>query len=154
MLSTLTPVAKEVVALTFEQRLTLTNLAMDEHLGGAGLEFDINTASIELPELPEILTAPTLAAVPQPATVDDVFAEAARLITVHGWIRRYAGSAATGYCLIGAIRTAAGGNQQLEDAAEGVMLNWIHRHFPDALSIGAWNDTQSGPAPVLRMLGT
>ena len=39
-----------------------------------------------------------------------------------GWIRGYVGSQATGYCLIGAIRAAAGGNSPLEDAAEQLIL--------------------------------
>lgn len=141
-------------ALTFDERLALSPLAMDKHLGDAGLKFDINTATIELPELPEILTAPMPAATRQPTTVDEVFAEAARLITAHGWMRRYVGRAETGYCLIGAIRTAAGGNRRLEDAAEMTLLTRILAQAPDALSVGGWNDSQSGPAPVIRILST
>lgn len=156
MPTTLTPDTLEVVqpapALTFEQRLALTGLAMDSHLGGAGLEFDVRTAPIEIPE---ILVDPLPTAVPAaaPATVEEVFVEAARLIRVHGWIRRYVGSAATGYCLIGAIRAAAGGDRGLEDVAEITIYDRIRAQFPDAISTGAWNDAQAGPGPVLRILG-
>jgi hypothetical protein len=155
---TLTPDTLKVVqpapALTLDDRLALTGLAMDEHLAVASAAISVNTAHIEIPE---ILVDPLPAGVPTaalaPATAAEVLAEARRLITAHGWIRRYAGSAATGYCLIGAIRAAAGGNQRLEDAAEGLMLDRIRAEAPDALSIGAWNDAQSGAAPVLRVLG-
>lgn len=139
-------------ALTLDHKLALTSLAMDGRLDIAGLTFDVNTATIPV-EAPEILTAPAPATVSRPATADDVLQEARRLITVHGWIRRYVGRADTGYCLIGAIRAAAGGDRRLEDAAEGLMLDRIRRQFPDVLSAGQWNDNQSGPAPVLRMLG-
>jgi hypothetical protein len=150
-----TRAAAPAPALTFDERLALSPLAMDDRLDRAGLRFDVNTAGIELPEAPEILTAPMPAAeTPMPATVPEVFAEAARLITVHGRICGYVGSAETGYCLIGAIRAAAGGNRKLEDAAETDMLDRIRRQFPDALSVGSWHDAQAGPAPVLRMLGT
>jgi hypothetical protein len=124
---------------------------MDGRLDRAGLAFDVNTVHIEIPE---ILADPLPAATPAaPSTVADVYREAARLITVHGWIRRYVGRAETGYCLIGAIRAAAGGNQRLADAAEAGMLARILAQCPDALSVGAWSDAQSGPAPVIRILG-
>lgn len=140
-------------ALTFDERLALSPLAMDSRLDRAGLTFDVNTADIELPELPEILADPMPAAAPRPTTVTGVLQEARRLIATHGWIRQYVGNAETGYCLIGAIRTAAGGNRRLEDAAETTLLDRIRAEAPDTLSVGAWNDSQSGPAPVLRMLG-
>lgn len=139
-------------ALSLDGRLALASLAMDDRLATASMAISVTLAPIEIPE-PEILTAPMPAAAPQPATVREVFREAGRLITAHGWIRRYVGNAQTGYCLIGAIRAAAGGNRLLEDAAEAKMLDRIRRHFPDTPSVGAWNDGQSGPGLVLRMLG-
>lgn len=147
------PTRAAAPALTFDERLALSLLAMDERLGDAGLEFDVNTAAIELPEAPEILTAPMPAVTLAPTTAAEVFQEAARLIAAHGWIRQYAGSATTGYCAIGAIRTAAGGNRGLEDAAEVLLLDRIRAEQPDILSVGAWNDSQREPGPVLRMLG-
>ncbi|MFZ3473113.1 DUF6197 family protein [Streptomyces sp. 4.24] len=155
MVTTLAPISPPQAAapaLTFDERLALSPLAMNDRLDLAGLAFDVNTAAIPV-EAPEILTAPAPAATPKPVTVDDVLREARRLITAHGWIRQYVGRAETGYCLIGAIRAAAGGNSRLEDEAETGMLDRIRRQFPDALSVGAWNDAQCGPAPVLRMLG-
>lgn len=140
-------------ALSLDERLALRGLAMDDRLAGAHGDMAIRTAGIDA-EAPEILAAPMPAPTQPPATIADVYQEAARLITVHGWIRKYVGRPETGYCLIGAIRAAAGGNRRLEDAAETQMLDRIRRQAPDALSIGAWNDAQSGPAPVIRMLGS
>lgn len=154
MAATLAPAAVQAAApLTLDERLTLSRLAMDDRLEGARLEFDVNTAVIELPEAPEILAAPAPAAPPKPTTVDEVFAEAARLIAAHGWIRRYLGSPETGYCLIGAIRAAAGGDNPLADAACDAVFKRILSECPGALSPGGWNDAQSGPAPVIRILG-
>lgn len=153
MIQTIAPAAPTRAAapdLTFDERLALSPLAMDSRLDRAGLTFDVNTAAIEVPE---ILAARMPATASTPVTVDDVYREAARLITVHGWISKYVGRAETGYCLIGAIRAAAGGNRRLEDAAEAGMLARILQQCPDALSVGAWNDAQSGRAPVIRMLG-
>lgn len=146
------PTRAAAPALTFDERLALSPLAMDHRLDRAGLTFDVNTATIPV-EAPEILAAPAPPTVSRPATVDDVLGEARRLITVHGWICQYVGRADTGYCLIGAIRAAAGGDQRLEDEAEASVFDRIRRQAPDTLSIGAWNDAQSGPAPVIRMLG-
>lgn len=145
------PAQAAAPTLTFDQCLALSGLAMDHRLDLAGLAFDVDTAAIPA-EAPEILAGPALAAAPQPATVADVLREAARLITIHGWIRKYAGRAETGYCLIGAIRTAASGNRPLEDAAEELMLDRIRAQAPDTQSIGEWNDSQHGPRAVLRIL--
>lgn len=144
------PTRAAAPALTLDDRLALSGLAMDERLGTAGLEFDVRTAPIEIPE---ILAAPLPSAPTAPTTATAVLAEAARLITVHGWVRHYVGSAATGYCAIGAIRAAAAGDRGLEDGAETLFLARIRAEQPDAISIGGWNDNQSGPGPVIRMLG-
>jgi hypothetical protein len=152
MTTTLTAITKEVAQpLTLDERLALSPLAMDRRLDHAGLTFDVNTAAIELPE---ILVDPLPATAPAttPATPADVLQHAGRLIRKHGWIRGYVGSAATGYCVIGAIRVAASGNSHLEDSAEVLLLGRIRAEQPDALSIGAWNDAQTGPEPALRML--
>ncbi|MFB8393672.1 DUF6197 family protein [Streptomyces yangpuensis] len=146
------PTRAAAPTLTLDERIALSLLAMDDRLAQAGADYLIRTAGIDLPE---ILVDPTPAA-PQPVpavTVPDVLAEAARLIRAHGWIRRYLGSPDTGYCLIGAIRAAAGGNNRLEDAAEQLILDRIRAEQPDVISAGAWNDAQQGPAPVLRILG-
>ncbi|MFE2164870.1 hypothetical protein ACFXB3_07320 [Streptomyces sp. NPDC059447] len=148
--TTAAPTRAAARPLSFDERLALTGLAMDDRLAGAGLELDVRTAPIEIPE---ILVAPQLAAAPRPTTVDEVRAEAARLIRTHGWNPRYLGNADTGYCLIGAIRAAAGGDNPLADEACDVVFKRIRRECPDALSIGGWNTAQSGPAPVIRMLG-
>ncbi|MFI8499441.1 hypothetical protein ACIGFK_13230 [Streptomyces sp. NPDC085524] len=136
--------------LTLDERLAWRNRTMDDRLAGAGLELDVRTAPIEIPE---ILVAPQSTVPAAPTTVDEVLAEAVRLIRAHGWITRYLGSPDTGYCLIGAIRAAAGGENSLSDEACDEVFKRILRECPDALSPGGWNDAQSGQAPVIRILG-
>ncbi|MGW9371172.1 DUF6197 family protein [Streptomyces xanthophaeus] len=148
---TLTPAAVRAAApLTLDERLALSPLAMDVRLGGAGTAIAVTLAPIEIPE---ILVAPQPPAPAVPTTAEEVLREAARLITAHGWRKGYVGSAATGYCAIGAVRAAAGGNSRLEDAAEALLLDRIRAEQPDVLSAGQWNDAQNGPGPVVRMLG-
>ncbi|MFE2140202.1 hypothetical protein ACFXA3_00280 [Streptomyces sp. NPDC059456] len=140
-------------ALTLDERLAFRGLAMDERLAGAHGDMAIRTAHVDT-EAGEILAVPMPAApAVRPNTVEEVFAGAARLITVHGWITGYVGHAAVGYCLIGAIRAAAGGEGPLADQACETIWDRIRQEAPDALSPGAWNDSQSGPAPVIRILG-
>ena len=155
MMSTLAPAAAPTraaaPALTLDERLALTVLAMDEPLNASGIAIAVRTAHIEIPE---ILVDPLPATAPAaPTTAAEVLQEAARLIREHGWICGYVGSAATGYCVIGAIRVAAGGEGPLSDRAETALLNRIRAEQPDVLSIGGWNDAHSGPAPVIQMLG-
>lgn len=154
-MATLAPAAVQAAAapaLTFDERLALRGLAMDEPLNTAGMAIAVRTAHIEIPEI-LVDPLPTTSPVTAPTTVEEVFAEAARLIRAHGWIRQYVGRAETGYCAIGAVRAAAGGNRGLEDAAEEHLLDRIRAEQPDVLSVGSWNDAQSGPGPVIRMLG-
>lgn len=140
-------------ALTLDGKLALTSLAMDRCFDTASADHAIRTAHIDIPE---ILAAPMPGAAPAkaPATVEEVFAEAARLIRTYGWIRGYVGHPGIGYCLIGAIRAAAGGSGPLADQACDAIFDRIRREAPDALSAGAWNDAQSGPGRVLRILGS
>jgi hypothetical protein len=136
--------------LTLDDRLALRGLAMDERLTTASAHHAIRTAHIPT-EAPELLAPPQQPC--RPTTIEEVLQEAARLIRTHRRIVKYVGRAETGYCLIGAIRAAAGGNRRLEDAAEQEVLERIRREQPDIVSVGAWNDSQSSDRPVLRMLG-
>lgn len=136
-------------ALTLDQRLAWVGREMDERLDGAGLELDVRTARIEIPE---ILVDPLPATAPAPTTAVDVLRETARLIRERGWMCRWL-SDGVAMCAKGAIQAAAGGEGGLADEAESLLLDRIRAEQPDVLSIGAWNDSQSGPAPVLRMLG-
>ncbi|MFJ3200998.1 hypothetical protein [Streptomyces sp. NPDC086989] len=156
MIATRTAAATRAAApaLTLDERLTLSSLAMDERLAGAHGDMAIRTAHVDT-EAPEILAAPMASTGPAdaPATVEEVFAEAARLIDTYGLCVGYVGHPGVGYCIIGAIRAAAGGEGPLADQACNEIWNRIRREAPDALSAGAWNDAQAGPAPVIRMLG-
>lgn len=145
------PTRAAAPALTLDDRLALASLTMDARLDGAGLQLDVRTARIDITEI-LVDPAPVAAPAAAPTTAEEVLQQAGRLIAAHGWIRGYVGSQATGYCLIGAIRAAAAGNSQLEDAAEGLILGRIRAEQPDVISAGAWNDAQTGPDPVIRML--
>lgn len=140
------PLAK---APTLDGRLALSGLAMDERLGGAGLQFDVRTAAIEIPE---ILTGPLLETAPQPpASVAEVLRAAHQLMTARGWCRRWLANADGAVCLLGAIRAAGGGGGH-QDRAEEVLLGLIQAEFPDAQTVGGWNDGQRDGRPALRML--
>ncbi|WP_405531533.1 hypothetical protein OG592_27105 [Streptomyces avidinii] len=145
------PTRAAAPALTLDQKLALTGLAMDAHLDGAGLKYDIRTAHIEIPEI-LVDPIPTSTPATQPVTVDEVLQEARRLIIDRGWCQRWLTNGVA-MCAKGAIQIAAGGEGPLADAAEAVLLDRIRAEQPDVLSVGAWNDAQSGPAPVIRMLG-
>ncbi|MEU3903298.1 hypothetical protein AB0F20_05715 [Streptomyces goshikiensis] len=144
------PTRAAAPALTLDERLALTSLAMDGRLDGAGIRYDVRIAPIEIPE---ILVDPQPATRAAPATAGEVLVEAARLITERGWGQRWLTGPDGAICARGAIRIAAGGEGPLADQAEAILLDRIRRQFPDAISIGSWNDAQSGPGPVLRMLG-
>lgn len=150
MTITLAPAINEVAPLTLDERLALTGLTMDDRLNRAGIAHDVRTAPIEIPE---ILTDPQPVARPaRPATADEVLAEAGRLIAAHGWMQRWLTNGVA-MCTKGAIQAAAGGEGSLADEAEALLLDRIRAEQPDILSIGAWNDAQTGDGPVLRMLG-
>jgi hypothetical protein len=131
--------------LTLDDRLALTHLAMDERLNRASAAYAVDTAHIPL-DAPELLAPATL------TPVAAVLQEAHRLIADRGWSRRWLTDQTGALCLIGAIRTAAGGEGALEDEACDTLLDAIRRQQPDAQSIGGWNDGQAKPASVLRML--
>lgn len=149
---TLAPAAVQAAAgLTLDERLALSVLAMDARLDRASVAISVNTAHIEV-EAPEILAAPTTAATQRPVTVTDVLREAARLIRERGWMCRWL-TDGVAMCTKGAIQAAAGGDGRLADEAETLLLDRIRAEQPGILSIGAWNDAQTGSAPVIRMLG-
>lgn len=132
-------------ALTLDDRLALTHLAMDDRLAARSAAYAVDTAHIPL-DAPELLAPATL------PPVAAVLQEARQLIADRGWCRRWLTDQTGALCLIGAIRIAAGGEGLLEDAACDTLLDAIRRQQPDVQSIGGWNDEQIGPAPVLRML--
>lgn len=136
-------------ASTLDERLALSGLAMDAKLGGAGVEFDVRTAGIEIPE---ILTSPMLDVSPRPpASVAEVLRAAHQLMTDRGWCQRWLTNEDGAVCLLGSIR-AAGGGRGHQERAEELLLALVQQEFPDAQTIGGWNGWQRDGRAPLRML--
>lgn len=134
---------------SLEERMALSGLAMDAKLGGAGVEFDVRTAGIAIPE---ILTGPMLDDSPRPpASVAEVLRAAHQLMVDRGWCRRWLTGADGAGCLLGAIRAAGGGSGN-QERAEELLLALIQAEFPDAATVSGWNDGQQDGRPALRML--
>lgn len=144
------PTRAAAPALTLDDRLALAHLEMDDRLATRSAAWAVDTAHIPL-EAPELL-APTPASSPYSTPVAAVLQEAHHLIATRGWCRRWLTDEAGALCLLGAIRTAAGGQGQLADQAEELLLEAIRLEQPDTSSVPSWNDVQRGPQPVLRML--
>ncbi|MFI5985067.1 hypothetical protein ACIBEA_29900 [Streptomyces sp. NPDC051555] len=134
---------------TLEERMALSGLAMDERLGAAGVEYDVRTAGIEIPE---ILTGPLLDPAPRPpASVAEVLRAAHQLMADRGWCQRWLANEDGAVCLLGAIRAAGGGSGH-QDRAEEVLLRLVQQEFPDAATVSGWNDGQRDGRAPLRML--
>lgn len=138
--------------LTFEQEMALRSLAMDDRLAQAGARIAVTLAPIEIPVVdpgPPILPAwqPSYS-----TPVAQVLERAAHRIGEVGWSRNYLRETGGAVCTLGAIRDVADSAQLAAEAAQ-MLLDRIHAEMPDSLSVGAWNAAQSGPAPVIRMLG-
>ncbi|MEU9415181.1 hypothetical protein [Streptomyces sp. NPDC048272] len=139
-MDTLLAAPRAAPALTLDGRLALTHLTMDERLEQASAGWAVDTAHIPL-DAPELLAPAML------SPVAAVLQEARRLIADRGWCRRWLTDQTGALCLIGAIRTAAGGEGPLADQAEAVLLQ-----VTGADSIAGWNGAQLGAAPVLAAL--
>jgi hypothetical protein len=144
------PTRAAAPALTLDERLTLAHHEMDDRLATRSAAWAVDTARIPL-EAPELLApAPTSSLYSTPVAL--VLQEAHRLIATRGWCRRWLTDETGAYCLLGAIRTAAGGEGPLADQAEAVLLEAIRLGQPDVPSVPSWNDAQRGPQPILRTL--
>lgn len=136
-------------APTFEQKLALTLLAMDDRLNVAGVEAAVRAAGHDIPE---ILVAPLPAEPARYGTpVAAILQQAHQLMLTRGWCRRWLTNEDGAVCLLGAIRAAGGGSGERRQAEE-LLLDLVRREFPDATSISAWNDGQQDGRPALRML--
>lgn len=137
--------------LTLDDRLALRGLAMDDRLAAAGARIAVTIAPIEIPVVdpgPPIIPAwqPTYA-----TPVAQLLERAAHQIQTGGWCRRWLTAENGAVCLLGSIRAAGGGSGH-EAQAEEVLLGIIRQEFPDAQTIGGWNDGQRDGRPALRML--
>lgn len=155
MTKTLAP-ASPAPVLDLDTRLALRLADMNVRLDQAAVAFEVNTAHIPGADpIPEI-TAPlrlTPTATPSPySTPIAATLHRARIrLEADGWCREALRNDQGARCLIGAIqaeapsRAAAGG-------ACNVLLDAIRRDFPDADTIGSWNDAWRDPRLPLRYL--
>lgn len=132
--------------LSLDDRLALTHLAMDHHLGGAGVQYDIRTAHIEIPDVeigPPILVADR--------PIARLLERAARRLAAGRWSQHSATDSTGAICPLYAIHLEAGSDAE-EGEARTLLLQAIRVEDRSVVSIPRWNSQQSGPAAPIRML--
>ncbi|MEU9444648.1 hypothetical protein AB0D42_27955 [Streptomyces sp. NPDC048304] len=150
--ATLAPAAPP--ALTLDEKLALKSLEMDGLLNEAAIEFEVNTAHIELYPLAEITIPQTpQTAIPAPySTPLAALLHRARVrIQADGWTRGACRDEDGRRCLIGAIQAEAASRHQADDAC-ALLLDIVRREFGGD-TVPSWNDAQTSPRPVLLALG-
>jgi hypothetical protein len=146
--------------LDLDARLALRLVDMTARLSEAAVAFEVNTAYIAgadpIPAPVEVVPlTPTLTPKPSPysSPLADLLHRARVHIETHGWLQGgLREDVGMRRCPIGAIRIEAAGDPHLADDACVLLLEAIHRDFPHAATIPAWNDLQTSPAPVLLYL--
>lgn len=144
--SSAAPTRAATPALTIEQKMALTHLAMDHHLGGAGVQYDIRTAHIEIPDVeigPPILVADR--------PIARLLERAARRLAAGRWSQHSATDSTGAICPLYAIHLEAGSDAE-EGEARTLLLQAIRVEDRSVVSIPRWNSQQSGPAAPIRML--
>jgi hypothetical protein len=139
--------------LDLDAKLILSNLTMDDRLAAAGARIAVTIAPIDIPVVdpgPPIIPAwqPTYT-----TPTAQLLERAGRRIGTGGWCKRWLTGPDGEACGLGAIQAEARAGGGDAERAEQYLLARIRREWPDAVSVPAWNDAQSGPAPVIRMLG-
>lgn len=134
-------------ALTLEQRMALTHLAMDDRLETAGLAIAVNTASIPIPDVE--IGPPLLVADGQP--IARLLERAARRLATGRWSRHSATDSTGAICPLYAIHLEAGSDRE-EGEARTLLLQAIRVEDRNVVSIPHWNAQQHGPAAPIRML--
>ena len=135
-------------ALTLEQKMTLSSLAMDGRLNGAGLAFDVNTAGIPIPDV-EI--GPPILAAADDQPIARLLERAAHRLATARWSRHTAIDSTGAICPLYAIHLEAGSDRE-EGEARTLLLQAIRVEDRTVVSIPYWNSRQSGPAAPIRML--
>ncbi|MFF5703415.1 hypothetical protein ACFY7H_13040 [Streptomyces sp. NPDC012794] len=146
------PTRAAAPTLTIDDRLALSHLAMDERLASGGVSIAVTLAGHPIPDVD--LGAPIIPAWRPTHTspVAQVLETAGHLIAEAGWSRRWLRETGGAMCLLGAIRTAAGGEGPLADGAADVLLGQIRAEQPEVQSVAAWNEAQTNQTPVLGLL--
>ncbi|MFJ7269406.1 hypothetical protein ACIQV3_22640 [Streptomyces sp. NPDC099050] len=141
------PTRTATPALTLEERLTLSGLAMNDRLGGAGVQYDVRTAHIEIPDVE--ISPPILVANGQP--IARLLERAAHRLATGRWSRHTATDSTGAICPLHAIHLEAGSDRE-EGEARTLLLQAIRVEDRNVVSIPYWNSRQSGSAAPIRML--
>jgi hypothetical protein len=138
-----------------DTRLAITDAAMSLRLEQALLRFDVDTAHLPNPPVVELefVDLPALAPKPEGSPLAAVFLGAIRIIRERGWTRGGLRDEQGAVCVVGAIRAAAGPDRGLADNVCARLLDVIQQHF-QADTVPSWNDAQTSPGTVIRMLST
>lgn len=142
-------------ALDFAARLALTDAIMVDRLDQASITFDVNTAHIPTPVLPEITAplplTPTLAPTPYTTPIAATLHKARIRLETGGWCTGALRDEQGARCPIGAIRAEASSRNEADDACV-LLLEAIRRDFPTAEAVPSWNDDQRDPRLPARYL--
>lgn len=140
--------------LDLDARLALTDAAMTLRLNCAAVEFEVNTAHIESePVVVDLVPlAPTLAPAPNLTPIAACLQRAQTILAERGWCTGGLRGEQGAVCVAGAIRAAATSRGQADDAC-AVLLDAIQREFRAAETVPSWNDQQTSPRVVMRLLG-
>jgi hypothetical protein len=154
MTTTLTRTATPT-QVDLDTRLAIADASMTLRLEQAQLRFDVNTA--HQPNSPvvelEFVDLPALAPQPQGCPLAAVFLAAINVIRARGWTRGGLRDEQGAVCAVEAIRAAAGPDRGRADDACARLLDVIQQHF-QADTLPSWNDAQTNPDTVIRMLNT
>ncbi|MFD5493364.1 hypothetical protein ACFWH4_10655 [Streptomyces sp. NPDC127091] len=156
-----TPTAPHRAPESLNERLTAVSTLMDDRLALAALAVAVNTA-VSVPDvgpvgLADAVCVPT-AVQPYrppvdlyPTPVAAVLQRARARLERDGWCRGATVDQDGARCLYGALRAEAASTAELHDAL-AVLLETIHRHFPDEETVPGFNDGRYGPRVVFRVL--
>ncbi|MFE4019309.1 hypothetical protein ACFXPZ_18135 [Streptomyces sp. NPDC059101] len=150
------------VELSFDERLTLTDMAMTVRLDEATVAYEVNTAHIPTTpvDLADIVTRPLDTTPtplpdldPHPTPVAALLQRAHRRLLTDGWCAHVLVDRNGARCLVGAIHIEAGGDHRLEDDAATVLLDAIRRQFGDDVdSVTTLNDAFGTGRVPIRMV--
>ncbi|QCX81235.1 hypothetical protein C9F11_38260 [Streptomyces sp. YIM 121038] len=141
------------VHLDLEARLALVNALMGGHIDRCLVEFEVRTVHIPAPPQPAVTLPLPPAAEPCPYTtpVAATLHRARVRIEQGGWCTGQLTDGQGATCLAGAIHAAAARRTDAHDAL-AVLFETIHRDYPHAETIPAWNDAQRDPRLPLLYL--
>lgn len=156
-LTTASPPAVDAPAgLDLDARMALVGALMGERLDQAAIAFEVNTAHIPGADPIPNITAPlpltpTAAPGPYSTPIAGTLHRARIRLENEGWCREALRDEQGARCLIGAIQAEAPTRAAVADVCN-VLLDAIRRDFPDADTIGSWNDAWRDPRLPLRYL--